>query len=619
MNIKNKQDIIKLRKIHPKHYSKLLKTNNPNLFKQIELYNKKINCVNVSNSQKIYNWCYDIKKIPICPITYRPVNFITNEWKYRKYAQRGVFAQESLKKRSITRKQHKSSYKIHEIIKTSKIIKPSYSQILEMVEYLKIIDNQCNKNYGGMISKLCKHKKKYISYIKYMQQQNQFQLCQIIYNLVHNIQTIPICPYTNKPLKFTSYRQGYRKFNPTPESILKYKQNNRDLKIKHGENLSGRELKYAVKNIIKKEYKTHKQNLYQCFLKQYPNLIKPIMYRTNYLDKNAKFTERVFHIDNDMFEKVYTAHKNEAIFTTFENGYRLCDCSSKPELEIKNFIQSIYNDDILYNDRNIIHPYELDVYIPEKNIGIEINGEFWHSDKYKSKLYHKQKFDLCKSKNIQLLQIMAETEWNQKQNIVKSIIKAKLNIFAKKIYARECQIKQVPKKDGNIFFNENHIQGDCKSGVYLGLFYKDNLVSLMSFGKRRITKTKIDNIELLRFSSKLNTQVIGGASKLFKHYIKNYNPEKITTYADLRFTKDPYFYEKLGFTLKNISAPNYWYFKNNQSTITKLYHRSGFMKHKLKNILQNFDPDKTEQDNMKMNKWNRIWDCGNYVFEWSSK
>ena len=72
-------------------------------------------------------------------------------------------------------------------------------------------------------------------------------------------------------------------------------------------------------------------------------------------------------------------------------------------------------------------------------------------------------------------------------------------------------------------------------------------------------------------------------------------------------------YENLGFKLKSISKPNYFYFRND----LKRYHRVTFQKHKLKNKLNSFDPDKTEVENMTENGWRRIWDCGNLVYEWN--
>jgi hypothetical protein len=107
-----------------------------------------------------------------------------------------------------------------------------------------------------------------------------------------------------------------------------------------------------------------------------------------------------------------------------------------------------------------------------------------------------------------------------KQEIVKSIILSKLGIFKERIYARKCIVKEIDNKSKNDFLNKNHIQGQDISKYKLGLFYNDELVSVMTFGQRNITGKS--SFELIRFCSKLNTQIIGGASKLFQYFIKNY-------------------------------------------------------------------------------------------------
>ena len=117
---------------------------------------------------------------------------------------------------------------------------------------------------------------------------------------------------------------------------------------------------------------------------------------------------------------------------------------------------------------------------------------------------------------------------------------------------------------------------------------------------------------MLRFCNKLGYHVPGGASKLLKYFERNYNPKSLVSYADRRWSQGKV-YKKLGFTFNHASTPNYWYLKNNNTT--KLYSRINFQKHKLKKLLENFDENKTEVENMKANGYNRIFDCGNLVYE----
>ena len=279
------------------------------------------------------------------------------------------------------------------------------------------------------------------------------------------------------------------------------------------------------------------------------------------------------------------------------------------EKQISDFIlQSINPLDVILNTRSIIYPQELDIYIPEKKIAIEFDGLYWHSEEEKpDKNYHLNKTLSCEKQGIHLIHIF-ENEWLTKQEIVKSRLKNLLGIYDKTIYARKCQIKEVDSKTSKEFQEENHIQGAVNSKVNLGLYYQDELISLMTFGKCRFDKHH--EWELLRFCNKLGYHIPGAASKLLKHFEKTYKPTSLVSYADRRWSQGKV-YEKLGFIFSHASAPNYWYI--DQFNI--LESRVKYQKHKLKKLLENFDENKTEVENMKANGYNRIFDCGNLVYE----
>jgi len=154
--------------------------------------------------------------------------------------------------------------------------------------------------------------------------------------------------------------------------------------------------------------------------------------------------------------------------------------------------------------------------------------------------------------------------------------------------------------------DSNHIQGHVNSSNKLGLYYNDELVSLMCFIKRN---NKNENfIELSRFCNKLDTSVIGAADKLLKHYIKKYKPVKIVSYADRRWSQGG-LYDKLGFIKTNTIKPSYWYvIKDNR------YHKFNFRKNK-KTLLE--FGDKTEHEIMLEKKIYRIYDCGLLRFDYN--
>ena len=135
----------------------------------------------------------------------------------------------------------------------------------------------------------------------------------------------------------------------------------------------------------------------------------------------------------------------------------------------------------------------------------------------------------------------------------------------------------------------------------------------MTFAKPRFNK-KYD-YELIRFCNKSGFSVIGGASKLFNYFIKNYNtksPKSIITYANRRFSNGK-IYETLGFKFLRKTEPNYFYFKKNTLTLLS---RNQFQKHKLKDKLSLFDYNLSESENMFNNDYRRIYDCGNLVYEY---
>jgi AraC-like DNA-binding protein len=285
--------------------------------------------------------------------------------------------------------------------------------------------------------------------------------------------------------------------------------------------------------------------------------------------------------------------------------------SSQFEKEIYEFIQDVTDKEIKRNYRKLIPPYEIDIYIPELNLGIECNGIWWHSEATSTpKSYHLNKTQLCEKKNTRLIHIF-ENEWFHQKNIVKSRISSVLN-FNDKIWARKCDIRLLSSKDKKLFFNNTHLQGDAHASVSLGLYYDDELVSAMSFGKPRFNKRF--QWELIRFSNKAFLNVVGGASRLFQYFIKNWDPDSIISYSDRRWNTGV-LYEKIGFKPLSTSGPNFWIVDTKNCL---LENRLKFQKHKLSSMLKNFDPSLTAHQNMIDHGYTRVWDCGNLVYQWKN-
>jgi len=366
--------------------------------------------------------------------------------------------------------------------------------------------------------------------------------------------------------------------------------------------------KYGVKSVFqsekikKKIVENKKKNYYNQKIKNFKHIL-PL------------FEERDY---NGIFEKYeWKCVKCGHIFKdSLENG-RIPRCpkcypvkgKSLIEKEIKKWISSLI--EIEENKRFYEkgkYKYEIDIFVPSKNLGIEIDGLYWHSEIAggKDKNYHLEKTKYFEKKGIRLIHIF-DNEWLEKQDLIKSFIKNQLGLIKNKLYARKCEVKEIDTKIKNKFLNENHLQGEDKSKIKLGLFYNEELVSVMTFGKPRFN-TKYE-WEIIRYANKKDLSVIGSFGKLLNYFIEKYKPSSIISYADKRFF-DGQIYLKNKFELINESLPNYFYTKDYKSLET----RENYQKYRLKDKLEFFSPQLSEWENMQMNGYDRIWDCGNYVF-----
>lgn len=286
---------------------------------------------------------------------------------------------------------------------------------------------------------------------------------------------------------------------------------------------------------------------------------------------------------------------------------------SSAETEISFFINSLGFKTEL-RDRTILPSgKEIDILIPDKKIGIEYDGLVWHSDKFKNKRYHLDKTEECSKNGVRLIHIF-EDEWVNKPELVKSMISNILGKSENRIFARKCIAKTIDSKTANEFIEKNHIQGKAISSINIGLFYLDELVSVMTFGKPRISmghKNKKYDYELIRFCNKLNTSVVGAAGKLFNYFLETYNPISIISYCDRRWSVGN-MYEKIGFRLDHISQPNYFYIEGNNRKNRFRYHKAALVK-------MGYDSNKSEKEITESLGMPRIYDCGAFVYVWKKE
>ena len=474
-------------------------------------------------------------------------------------------------------------------------------------------------------------------------------------------------PEKAKETKKEKYgNENYNNIEKNKKTCLeKYGVNNYSKTIKYKKEQSKRLREKSIETI-------NKNNISQKHIKNYQNLTKEYI-ETYFLLKDNKIKL------NEMCE--YFNITNTTVYSYLKKFKIKYKRKTNMELELNN----IFNNSFEINKRDILVfdkvedqkikkvNLELDLYSEEKKIGIEYNGLMFHSfgcskhsifnnsiEENQNKENHLLKTDLCEEKGIQLFHIF-ENEWLNpiKKNIWKSIINNKLNITKpKRIFARKCYIENLSDKEKskkltnkkklennklcNIFEKNNHLQGMGKSKIKLGLFFdletevfneetkkieikkEKKMLSLMTFGLSRFSKEY--EYELIRFCTKVGYQVIGGASKLLKHFERQYSPKSLVSYANRRWSLGN-LYKKLNFTLKHKSKPNFFYFKpsnieKSKQEIEILESRNKYQKYKLKEYfkkknnlnIKKFDEEKTGNQNMYDNGFRRIWDSGNIIF-----
>jgi len=302
------------------------------------------------------------------------------------------------------------------------------------------------------------------------------------------------------------------------------------------------------------------------------------------------------------------------IWNLIQQGFLCPTCyprnngTSLQEKEVLDFIKELLpNEQIIENSRQIISPKELDIYIPSKNIAIEYNGLYWHSEeRISDPNYHLNKFKECQKKNIKLIQIF-EDEWLLQQNIVKERLKTILGINNRiRIHARQCDIREIDSKTKNEFLEKFHIQGKDRSIIKLGAFYNNQLISVMTFSHGNIakgSKSISDVWELNRFCSDFKYHIPGIASKLVTYFKRNYQWKEVFSYADMRWSNGN-LYNQIGFNLIGETGVNYWYIKDFQRI-----HRFNLRKQKHES------KDIPEWALRQSEGYYRIFDCGSLKYQ----
>lgn len=329
--------------------------------------------------------------------------------------------------------------------------------------------------------------------------------------------------------------------------------------------------------------------------------------------KNYKYLSEYFGVDRETI-------RNYAKKYNLLNKIELVKFSSYEEKEVVQFLESIYKGPILTNVKNIIYPYELDIFVPDKNFAIEYCGLYWHSEFSggKNKYYHFEKYLKCKEKGIKLLTIFSD-EWVNKKEIVKNIILNNLIDNRERIFARKTEIvENLNLNDVENFYENNHIQGYTFSKINLGLVYNNDLVSLISFNKKRICSgnkiLKDGEYEIVRYCSKI--RIVGGFEKLLKFFIKKYSPKLIYTFTDNRYFSGQSLL-RAKFEKSDREKIDFWFVDPSyEYRIHRYRFRKQILIEKFSDLVENIK-NKSEIKILRELGYDRIWGCGKQ--KWSLK
>ena len=312
------------------------------------------------------------------------------------------------------------------------------------------------------------------------------------------------------------------------------------------------------------------------------------------------------------------------------NHHEICDrlCSKCKQLYISHYESELYDyitslgvTNCIRNDRTALDGLELDLYIPDKLLAIEFNGSYWHNENRKGKYYHYDKFLMCLNKGIRLISIY-EYDYidEKKRNKILNIIKHAITRADSVIYARNCCVNKLDSSSANLFLEQYHIDGKSKQcSINYGLYYKNTLLAVMSFGKLRLQnkmRNLLNHYELVRYATLPDVEIVGGMTKLFSRFIKEYSPEYILCYSD-----NDYFngdsYKNLGFSLssRGRNAIDYNWVKKDTVLLRQQCMPCKLLKRFPDYASMNINGS-VEKYIMEDLGYNRVYRCGNSKWEW---
>jgi hypothetical protein len=304
-------------------------------------------------------------------------------------------------------------------------------------------------------------------------------------------------------------------------------------------------------------------------------------------------------------------------------GCPQCGQKSKAEAQIADYLAIFTQVDS--RNRTILKPKELDTYLPDKGLAVEYSGMYWHShfnkeDERKNKHRHYDKYEACRQQGIRLLTVY-ETEWQERPNAIKRLLRNAVGKSKGKLMARKCELRKVPTPEARLFYEQYHPQGGAGGGEHYGLYWKDKLVACMrfSFGQNDRGAGAESRVWTLgRYATRVT--VAGAASRLFKAFVDEFQPPQVKSFSDNRYFSGS-MYAQLGFLLEADVPPDYQVW----SPVLGLRPKSHYQRRKIPALLvahnteDTFAPEQDPRTEMEMTYLmgcGRIYDCGKKRWIW---
>lgn len=290
-------------------------------------------------------------------------------------------------------------------------------------------------------------------------------------------------------------------------------------------------------------------------------------------------------------------------------------------VKVLRILKDLDNLNIKYitNDRQVIKSsegfcLEIDIWLPEYNLGIEVNPTFTHSIDIKpfgksDRLYHQKKSLAAEVAGVGLLHLY-DSDFIDEHAYQVFLTQIRCMVSQKtKLGARKCFVRQITRQESNAFLLQYHFQGgENTSCIGLGLFYQDLLLGVLTIGRPRYAKA---DYEIIRYCMRPDYIVTGCFQKLFKAFLRTLSSDAdILSYMDLnKRMRASSVYENHGFEYLGTTPPDYMWYNQSGSVMRTRY---SAMKKNL--VAQGFDSSKSEIQIMKEQGFVRVFGAGSKKF-----